>query len=62
GRLQPGDPADLVAVSIPSHSEANTSPLEAALDGSVQACWIDGRVINSSAPDSSVDSGREEDR
>ena len=62
GRLQPGDPADLVAVSIPSHSEANASPLEAALDGSVQACWIDGRVINSSAPDSSLDPGREEDR
>ena len=62
GRLQPGDPADLVAVSIPGNSEANESPLEAALQGSVQACWIDGRVINSSAPDSNIDSGREEDR
>ncbi len=47
GRLEVGDPADLIAVSIPDHT---LPPMESALQGSVLACWIDGRVINSSAP------------
>lgn len=62
GRLQPGDPADLVAVSIGDHHDPMKSPLEAALQGSIQACWIDGRVINSCAPNFRESPGLEEDR
>ena len=61
GRLQPGDPADLVAISIPDSQGPSTSPLEAAIHGTVQACWIDGVVVNFTDPDSAHDSLREED-
>ena len=47
GRLQPGDPADLVAISV---KNSHGSVLESAIHGSIQACWIDGRIVNSSAP------------
>ncbi|MDE0961272.1 MAG: amidohydrolase family protein [Planctomycetota bacterium] len=42
GTLQPGDPADLVAVSIP---EGDGPLLERALAGEVIASWIDGRAL-----------------
>ena len=42
GRLQPGDPADLVAVSIP---DGDGPLLERALSGEVLGTWIDGRAL-----------------
>lgn len=50
GRLQPGDPADLVAISV---NNSHASVLESAIYGSIQACWIDGRIVNSTAPPTS---------
>ncbi len=47
GTLKAGDPADLVAVSIPQGKNTTLEKaLEKALDGQVIGCWIDGRALS----------------
>ena len=48
GKLQAGDPADLVAVSVP---QGSGGVLERALNGKILGCWIDGRVKTWEAPE-----------